>query len=53
MIMRRVRVLNAGGDDGAAAGHRPNGGYDYQSRMLAEITALRKAITAKTSTQKL
>ena len=31
----------------------PTPGYDYQSWMLAEITALRKAVANKISTQKL
>ena len=31
----------------------PAPGYDYQSWMLAEITALRKAVADKISTQKL
>jgi len=31
----------------------PTPGYNYQSWMLAEITALRKAVTAKASTEKL
>ena len=31
----------------------PTPGYDYQSWMLAEVAALRRAVTDKTSTQKL
>ena len=31
----------------------PTPGYDYQSWMLAEVTALRKAVAGKISTQKL
>jgi zinc/manganese transport system substrate-binding protein len=31
----------------------PAPGYDYQSWMLAEVRALQRAVTDKTSTQKL
>jgi zinc/manganese transport system substrate-binding protein len=31
----------------------PAPGYDYQSWMLAEVQALRQAVTDKTSTQRL
>jgi zinc/manganese transport system substrate-binding protein len=31
----------------------PTPGFDYQSWMLAEVQALRRAVTSKISTQKL